>query len=810
MWQDFRSGLRSLRQNPRFALLAILALALGMGATSAMFSIIDGVLLRPLAYRDPARLVVVMQQSLRGGALVPVAPGDFEDWKAHNRVFSSISAAVAWGVNLTGRDRPEQLAGMRVSSDLFTALGVPPLLGRTFLPEDARPENRHVVMLSYALWQRRFGSDRTILGRSLTLNGEDYIVIGVMPPAFRFAPFWATRTEIWAPAPYSPQQAQDRNLHMLRTFARLRQGVTLEQARAEMRGIARRLEQAYPRTNSGAGTAVVPLAEMAAGSVRPALLVLLGAVGFLLLIACVNVANLLLTRAADRRKEIAVRLALGASRWRLVRQLLAESAILGIAGGTIGLTLTLWIVRLAATAVPAAARFELPRRQDVAVNGTVLLFTLLLAVVSSVLFGLAPALQASRQQLRDALGEGGRGTSGRHRIGDGMVIAETALALILLAGSGLLLRSYQKLQNLDPGFRPENVWTMEVSVAGSREAEPSRRAIFFRELLQRVRAIPGVDAAGAINHVPLAGDLWSQSFVLEDRALPPPGATPNAAWRVVQPGYFRAMGIRLQAGRDLTDQDTEATPGVAVVNQTMARRYWPSSTAIGKRFHWGDAQGRGPWITIVGVVRDVEQWERAAPPKDEIYVSYWQDAFYQHDPSPHFGMTLVAHAAGNDPGMGSALQDALWSLDRNLPVVSLNRMEQVVSNALWQPRAAALLLTAFAALAMLLAAVGIYGVISYAVARRTQELGVRVALGARPADVLRLVVGQGMRLVGLGVFLGLAGAAMLTRLLSGMLYQVGTVDPAIFLLAAAALAAVALAAILAPAYRAARAPPWPP
>ncbi len=804
MWQDLRLGIRTLWKNRRFAVVAVVALALGIGANTAIFSVVQAVLLRPLPYKDPDRLVVVLNSSVRHGGWSPVAPADFYDWRDQNRVFQSLAAAEAWGGNLTGRDRPEQVEGLRVSTDLFPTLGVNPLLGRTFLPDEERLGNHRVVVLGYRLWQRRFGGDPGIVGQTVMLSGENYTIAGIMPPEFRFAPFWQTKAELWIPLAFDPERAHSRSGSSLRLFARLKPGATLEHARAEMQGIARRLEREYPNTNTDRGARVTTLHEMTVGNARPALLVLAGAVAFILLIACANVANLLLTRAAGRQREMAVRLALGAGRLRLIRQLLAESVLLAAAGGAVGLVLAWSGIHALIAGTPDVARFALPRQQEIGINGTVLGFTVLLSVLTGVVFGLVPALQASKVDLAHAMKIA---ASRRLRISASgfLVVSEVALALMLLAGAGLMIRSFQKLHAIDPGFHPQNVMTMAVSVAGSQHAEVTRRAAFYHHLVERIEVLPGVQAASAINHLPLAGDLWTFSFAIEGRPAPAPGSGPSAVYRVILPNYFRTMGISLLAGRDFDERDTGQAPGVILINETLARRYWAgpegASNAVGKRMKLGDARSPDRWLSVVGVVRDVKQWDWAEPPSSEMYLPYYQT------PSPQSYTTLVVRTIATPLSLTSALQNEIWAIDKDLPISGVAAMEQVVANSTWQPRFSMLLLGGFAGVALVLAAVGIYGVMSYAVSQRTHEIGIRMALGARPGDVLRMVVGRGLVLAGSGVVFGLGGAFALTRWISSLLYQVSTTDPVTFAGTAVLLGAVALVACYVPARRATRVDP---
>jgi putative ABC transport system permease protein len=777
-----------------------LVLALGIGANAAMFSIVYNVLLRPLAYPQPERLVFVQETSLRRGGSDPTAPGTYQDWRDQQHVFESIAAAELWGASLTGAARPEEVEGLKVSTSLLSVLHVSPAVGRGFLPEDEQAEAGRVVLLSHGLWERRFGGDRSILGASITLSGASYRVIGVMPKEFRFPPFWALKAELWVPLVFPPQRRNDRGSRSLRVFARLRDGVSVAQAGAELSTIARRIEQAYPESNSDRGVRVMPLGEVVVGQVRPALVVLLGAVAFLLLIACANVANLLLGRASGRQKEIALRLALGAGRWRLVRQLLVESVLLSAAGGALGLLLAWWSIHLLTVSIAEASRFTLPRYQEIGLGAEVWLFAFAVSMATGILFGLAPALQFSRPDLHATLKDGGRGTSRASRtpLRSLLVVGEVAISLMLLSGAGLMLRSFARLGAVDAGFDPRNVLTMRVVLTGSPHgATPEARISFYREVLGRLGAIPGVESVSGINHLPLAGDLWTFGFNVEGRPAPAPADTPGAAFRVVFPGYFRTMRIPLLRGRDIDARDDGAAPRVVVINQTMAQRYWPHEDAVGRRI-----RRDSKWFTVVGVVKDVEQRDWGATAGSEFYFSQ-----SQVQESAGRSLTVVVRTSGDPLVVAGAIQSQVWLLDRDLPIGDVASMQQVVDRAVWQPRFSTTLLGGFAGLALVLAAIGIYGVMSFDVSRRTQEIGIRMALGAKPADVMRSVLGSGGKLAVIGTAIGIAGSLALTRYLKTLLYEVSTTDPATLVGAAALLALVALAAVWLPARRATRVDP---
>jgi len=795
--QDVRYGVRSMLRAPGFAAVAVVALALGIGANTAIFSVVNAVLMRPLAYRDSERLVTILH-----GRSNPVSTGNYFDWRDQSRSFESMAAADYWAPNLTGSDHPETIRALRVTQNLMPTLGVPPLLGRLFLPGEDQKGAEHEAILSYGLWQRRFAGDREVPGRSLTLNGESYTIVGVMPPEFKFAPFWATRAELWAPNVLSGQ-AHDREGNHLRVFARLKPDVTLARARTEMAAITARLEQQFPGTNRH--VEVVPLKEKVVGSIETPLLVLMGAVGFVLLIACANVAHLLLARAAARQKEIAVRAALGAGRGRMVRQFLTESLLLAAAGATAGLLLAI----AAKDALVALKPADIPRIDTLAIDGRVVLFLFGVTLLTGVLFGLAPAWQVSPGRLAGALKEGGRGGSdsiGRNRLRSFLVASEFALALVLLVGAGLMIRSFAALQSIDPGFNPRNILSMVVSVAGSKESPAERRGMFYRQLLEEVRALSGVESASGINHLPLAGDVWGWPFTIEGRPPSRPGESPGAIYRIAMPEYFRTMGLPIVRGREISATDDEGAPGVAIVNQRAAALYWPGEDPIGKRITF-DNQKRN-WLTVIGVSKDAVEGDWAEKPEPEVYQSALQNSEFLGTPGSHIAyLTLVVRTAGNPGALAAAVRDAVWRLDRDLPVSQVVTMDQVISEANAEPRFEMLLLGVFAAVALALAAVGIYGVMSYSVSRRTHELGIRISLGASRGVVLRLVIGQGMALAVAGCAAGMVGALALTRLMTRLLYGVRPTDPLSFVAVGLLLVAIAGLATWIPARRATKVEP---
>jgi predicted permease len=790
LWQDLRYCVRSLRNSPGFTILGILALALGIGANTAIFSVVNGVLLRPLAYGDPGRLVTILHFGQD-----PVSPDDYLDWRKQSRSFEQMGAAQVWSAALTGRDNAEELPGMQVSPNLFSVLGVPAFRGRTFETGDDQPGQGHEAVLSYQLWQRRFGADPKIVGQQISLNGESYTVNGIMPESFHFAPFWATNVEIWVPL-LLDKRLNDRGGRSLRIFARLLDGVPLEQAQADIDVICRRLAQQYPATNTDMTAQVIPLQEMVVANIRPTLLVLLGTVGFVLLIACSNVANLMLVRANGKKKETAVRLALGSSRWRIIRQSLVESLLLSVAGAAVATLGASWGIAGLIASLPAQS---LPRLDEVGIDKTVLLFTALIALATGVICGLAPALRAFRTDLQESLKSGGRGsTAGRseNRTRALLVISEVALALVLLVGAGLMLRSFQQLEAVDPGFDPHHLLTLEVAAGGKSYPTGPGRIRFFDQLRPRLEALPGVESVSLINHLPVSGDVWTLGITIFGRPDPPPAQQPTAAYRVVQPGYFATMKTPMLRGRDFTNHDVADAVPVAIVNEELAKHHWPGEDAIGQRLRLGPK-----WLTIVGVAKNVKQSDWVGRPNDEIYLPHAQsDAGFSY-------MTVVMRAHGDPLALAKPVEEQVRSIDKDVPIAHVQSMEQVVADKLWRGRLAMTLLGLFAAVAVTLAALGIYGAISYSVSQRTGEIGIRMALGARSGDVLRMILLQGLAVVGIGVAAGLFGAWILSRTLGSLLYGVTARDPVTFIAVPVVLIAISAVACCLPALRASKVDP---
>ncbi|MGO4884892.1 MAG: ADOP family duplicated permease [Bryobacteraceae bacterium] len=804
--KDVRYGGRNLWRTPGFTAVAAITLALGIGASTAIFSAVNAVLLRPLAYKDAERLVTVLHYGTG-----PVATANYIDWRNQSHSFEAMGGADYWTPNLTNRVPPEHLNGLKVTQNMLPLLGVQPLLGRLFVPGEDQPGAEHEAILSDGLWQRRFSRDPHILGKPMTLDGEAYTVVGVMPPSFKFAPFWATHAELWVPDAFG-DSIDDRGGNHLRVFARLKPGVTLQQARAEMATITGRLEKLYPATNRG--VLVRPLKENVVGEIETPLLMLLGAVGFVLLITCANVAHMMLARTSGRQKEIAVRMALGAGRARVISQFLIESLLLAAMGAAGGLLLAYGLTKALVALSPA----YIPRVETVAMDMRVVLFLLSITVLTAVAFGLAPAMHAAAGNLSAALKEGGRGDSAgmRHnRLRSFLVASEFALAFMLLIGAGLMIRSFSALQSVDPGFNPHNVLSMVVSVAGTREALPHQRAIFYRELVQKVRNLPGVISAGGINHLPLAGDLWSRDFAIAGRPKPNPGDAPYAIYRIAMPGYFETMRLPLLNGRAIAESDDARAPGVVIINERAARAYWPAEDPIGKRIAIGGDDpmtGRPNWLTVIGVAADAKQEDWTEKPYPEMYLAALQHRNFlgeSGDPvEAHMAyITLVARTAGNPADLSSAMRRAVWSFDAELPISAVLTMDRVVADATAQPRFEVLLLGMFAAIALLLAAVGIYGVMNYAVSGRTREIGIRMSLGASQSTVLRMVLQQAIREAFAGAMAGVAGALLAGRLMAKMLYGVQSTDPVTFGAVACVLGLAALLAASVPARKASRIEP---
>jgi putative ABC transport system permease protein len=787
--QDIRFGLRSLLKRPGFTAVAVLTLALGVGANTAIFSVVNAVLLRPLPYPAPERLLTARSN---------ISLLNLEDIRARARSFETAGGVTLQQLDYAGGGEPVQVEAALVTPEFFDVLGARPAAGRVLSPEEDRAGGERAVVLGHGFWRRHLGGADLGALKTLTLSGQTYNVVGVLPASF-VSPEGAPDVYASLRVVY-PAAAEFRGVHFLRTFWRLREGVTTGQAQAELDAIARGLAEAYPAENRGRRFVLLGLHERLAGDIRPALLVIFGAVGLVLLIACANFANLLLARSTARRQEVAVRAALGAGRARLVRQLLTESVLLSLAGGALGLVLALWGVDL----LLALAPDSLPRVADVRVDPAVLLFTFGVSLMAGVVFGLAPAWRASRVDLHDALKEAGRAGGGgrsRQRLRGALVVAELALALVLLAGAGLLVKGFWRLRSVEPGFDAANVLTMRIELPEARYRDTRAQTEFRRRALEAVNALPGVEAA-MVSEVPLGGSSLHHNFLIEGRPPAAEGDEPDLYSRSVGGDYFRVMGVPVREGRALDARDREGAPLVGVVNEAFAREYFGGRSPLGARVRWARMEGEPRWIEVVGVVGDVRHFGLHRPEEPAIYTPYAQSL----QPWKRW-MNLVVRAEGDPARAADSVKARVWSVDPQIPLTKVRTMEEVAAGSVARQRFNLTLLAVFACAALLLASVGVYGVVSYAVAQRTHEFGVRLALGARAADVLRLVLRQGLVYAAVGVALGLAGALALSRVMESLLYGVSATDPFVYAAASALLAAVALLACLVPALRATRVDP---
>ncbi len=787
---DLKFAIRQLLKNPGFTVVTVLALALGIGANTAIFSVVNGVLLRPLSFQEAGRLVRLNESNIKlGFPTFSVAPGTFLDWQAQNHVFENLAAISSTDFNLTGLDKPERVSAFRVSASFFPLLGVRPELGRVFLPEEDAAGRNDVVLLNRSFWQKRFGGDKQWVGKQMTLNGQSRTIIGIvdvptMDPA------------LFVPLSLPDDERQNRGGHFLDAIGRLRPGVSLEQAQAEMDIIARNLEREYPDAKLGWTVGVRPMLETIVGDVRPALMLLLWAVAFVLLIVCANVANLLLARAATRQKEFAIRSALGAARWRQIRQLLTESLLLGFIGGLGGAMIGACGLKFLLRLQPV----NLPRLQDVHLDARVLVFTLLVSLVTGLVFGLVPALQATRTDLNESLKEEGRGmTAGRkrHRLRSGLVITEVALSLILLVDAGLMIRSFVRVNSQAPGYQTSHLLAVDIGLPETNYRNQRERAAFFDDLLERVSHTPGIESVGAVSDLPLSGRNAWIAISVDGKPKPALGEPASAAYRQVSQNYFHTMKIPLVQGREFTDQDRNSPVGVAVVNETFARTFFPKGRALGQLIQIGDG-GPNP-CEIVGVIRDVKNFGLEEKVPSEMYFPYRQRCW---------GYLSVVVRTRAEPGsMAGLLRDAVLAIDKDQPIHNIRTMDRLLVNSTAGRRFMMILMGLFAGVALILCATGIYGLISYAVAQRTHELGIRMALGAKVGDVLYLVLRQAGGLALAGLALGLAGSWATSRLLENQLYEIKPFDPITFALGTATLGMVALLACLKPARRAAKVHP---
>ncbi len=808
--QDLRYALRLLTKKPAFTAVAVITLALGIGVNSSIFSVVNALLLRPLPFKDSESIVAFWNHS--PGLNVPqdwLSIAQYVDIKTEADSFDDVAIAVSSSFNLSSTETPERVEGLRVSSSLFRLLGVQTASGRALLPEDDEPGRPPTVIISNELWQNRFGSDPDLVGKPVTLNGQVATVIGVLPPGVNLnkevipTVSGVERADVILPLALSAEALANRGLENYNVLARLKPGVSLKQAQAEVDTMVERLKQQYPDSyppGSGFTMSVVSLHEETVRSIRPALLVLFGSVFFVLLIACANLANLLLSRSTARQKEFAVRTALGASRYRLVRQLLTESVILALAGGGLGLLIAVWGLE----GLRALSPGNIPRMREVSIDASVLAFTFIISLVVGIIFGLVPALRASKTDLNESLKEGGKGSaegSRGNRVRSLLIASEIALSLVLLVGAGLLLRTFANLQNVNPGFSSDNVLSLRLSLAGPNYANTDARVAFYGQLLDRVKSVRGVDAAGAVSILPLSqGVSWGTVSVEGFAAAAGEASSIQADQRIATPDYFQAMGIPLVKGRFFNEHDTKSAQKIAVVDESFAARYWPGEDPVGKRIKRGDASSEAPWMMVVGVVGNVKQY---ALDKDSPRVALYTP----HAQEPSSTMYLVARAASDPSQVVGAINAEIRAMDASLPVYNVALMSERLSRSLAERRFSMLLLGLFAALALALAGVGIYGVMNYSVAQRTHEIGIRMALGAKASDVLKLVIGYAMMMTAFGVVVGVAGSVLLTRFMSSLLYGVSSYDPLTVTLVAFLLVAVAFVSSYIPARKAAQVDP---
>jgi len=793
--QDLRYAVRQLLRNRGFTIVAVLTLTLGIGANTAIFSVIRGVLLRPLPFPEPDRLMLAVGVigSQRAGVTAP----DFIDWRAGSRTLD-LAAMTTYNANLTGIEEPERVTAARVTANYFAVLGVRPLLGRVFTPDEEPDGAPHVVVVTEGFWRNRLGGDSSALGRTLTLDDVPYTIVGVMGTA---AEALQNGENLWVPLALRRNEIAATGARFLDVVARLHPGMKRERASDELQGIATRLKEVRPWSNKDVSAELVPMAEVVVGDSRRPLLLLFGAVGLVLLIACANVANLLLVRATARGRESAIRTALGAGPSRLIRQLLTESVVLALLGAAGGLVLAAWGTGLLVQALPAGT----PRLDQVRLDGMVLVFTLVVATLTGIVFGLAPALRAARPDLVSELTEAARGSGGpqKRRLGAALIVAEIAVALVLLVSAGLLLRSFAAVTRVDPGFDTEHVTAVRIALPGGRYGSPAQSVLFYQSLIARAREVSGVQESAVASNVPFGSAGYNFSIVIEGQPAPARlEDTPMVFPRAISAGYFHAMGIRLREGREFESSDRSGAVRVGIINETAARRFFPGESPLGRRFTPDDDGGV---LQVVGVVSDVRAFGLSSEPRPELFVPIEQ-ASRNHWEWTGRAMSLVVRA-GTDARLDAPLREAVWSLDRSLPIYSIWTVRDLMARSVAPRRLFMLLIAGFAAVALVLAAIGIYGVMTFTVSQRTRELGIRVALGAVRQDVFRLVVGRAMALTGLGLAVGLIGAAAATRLLAQSLFEIRPIDPLTYLAIAGLMCAVTFVASYLPARRAARVDP---
>jgi len=798
--QDLLFAFRQMGRRPGFTAVVVITMALGIGANAAIFSVLDAILLRPLPYSRPEQLIKVWSRFT--GIGLPndqnwVSAPEFRDLQQLNRSFSDLAAIGTGSFNLGVKGSPQRVVGASVSPSLFNMLGAQPLLGRTFLAEEGQPGRDKEVVLSYGLWQRVFGARPNAVGRTIDIDGVPMTVVGVMPAGFAYP----DEAEIWGPLAFSPDDLSEnsRGSHGLEVLGRIKPGLSLAQVQSDLDRVGKTMieqHQSYPYEKYGFGIILHPLLEETVGDVKASLVVLMAAVGLVLLIACANIANLLLTRSSERQMEMETRMALGASGWRLARQLLTESVALACVGGLVGLAITPWVLQ----GLVAIAAKSLPRAVHTSIDFRVLALTLVVSLATGILFGLAPALQAARKESFDGL-KSGKSTEGRRpkRLRAALVLCETAVSMLLIAAAGLLLRSFAQILKVDPGFRPDGVLTMRVALPDAVYSKPEQVRGFYNELLERVQRLHGVQFAGAVSALPLSGDGGSGTMTVDSQSVPPQDTTPETDQRVVTQDYFKAMGIPLVRGRFFEARDVDTAPRVAIIDESLAQTFWPNQDPIGKRLHTGGAKSKAPWATVIGVVRHVRNRTLEARSRVEVY---WSE-----NQRPSGAMTVAVLVSGSPMNLVPTIQREVGAIDPDLPVYHVRTMSEVMGDSLERRRLALILLAVFAGLALLLAGVGIYGVTSYGVAQRQREIGLRMALGADRGQVMRMMVGNGMGTIAIGLAVGVVLALSLTRLMSGLLFSVRTYDPLALAGAALLLTVAAFVAIMIPARRATRVNP---
>ena len=793
---DIRYAMRNLVKRPAFTIIATITLALGIGANSAIFSAVYSLLFKPLPFPEIHRVITIWdKQPSQGYTHNEVAMANYLDWRAQNHSFDQLALYRWWNVNLTGNDTPERIQGFLITANYTDVTGIKPMIGRAFTAEENQPGKGDVAMIANSLWQRRFGADPNVVGKTITVNGVPLTIVGVMPNSLSYP----VPGEIYAPLTIAPELASNRQSHEFYVVGRLKPGVTVKSAQADIDNITARLQQQYPETNTGLGATVFPIVADTVRKYDTGVWVAMGAVAFVLLIACANVANLMLARASGRHREIALRAALGATRWRIVRQLLTESVIVALLGGVLGLLIAVWGVEALRAANPGDAAKFAPGWNQLGINFPVLAFTIGLSVLSGLVFGLAPALQISKPNLNESLKEGSRQSSGRsHGLRSSLVVFEVALSLVLLVCAGLFFRSFLTLFKTDPGFNPDHVLTMNLMLPHAKYNEEAKGAAFYKELVQRVKATPGVESAAAVNFLPLGGSNASDAYLVEGAPKPPPGQENDGRYRVCTPDYFKTMRIPIVKGRAFTVQDKAGATPVVIVNETLARKQWPGQDPIGKRIRFDYPLDKAPWMEIVGISKDVRH-ELTLEVTPELYLPHAQDSWNS--------MVLVARTSVDPASLAGAIRRHVWAIDKDQPVFDVRTMEEVRAISVGLQAFTSTMTAVFAAVALLLASIGIYGVMAFVVTQRTQEIGIRMALGARSVDVLRLVLSNGMKLALIGLLIGLAVAWGVTRFFAKLLFGVQPTDLLTFAVVSACLLTAAFLACYVPARRATKVDP---